>query len=98
MFFFAALSLLLATGGIAINVEDGGDGLVVDTEGNLVVTFDSDTCDMTSIKYKDVEYQHPTDFSHLASGLGSGTSVEHETIGTSGPLEDIRIPHAPQAL
>ncbi|KAL5343157.1 hypothetical protein BJX70DRAFT_394168 [Aspergillus crustosus] len=48
--FASGLSLLLATGTLAITVEDGDDGFV-ETGGDLVVTINSE-CDFTSIKYQ----------------------------------------------
>ncbi|BCS19875.1 uncharacterized protein APUU_20307A [Aspergillus puulaauensis] len=83
MLFFSGLSLLLATGALAISVDTGNGTLVVDTGGDLVVTFNSDDCDITSIKYQGTEYQNEPNYSHLASGLGSGTSVEYDTIDDS---------------
>ncbi|KAF2186131.1 polysaccharide lyase family 4 protein [Zopfia rhizophila CBS 207.26] len=74
------LPLLLVTGAIAISVKTGTGTIIVDTDGDLVVTFDSDNCDMTSIKYKGTEYQTQTAYSHLASGLGSDASVKYKTI------------------
>ena len=78
---FKAISLLLV-GVIAINVRNESDALIVETGAGLDVTFETESCDITSLKYKGAEYQSQLAYSHLASGLGSDAVVKYDIAGT----------------
>ncbi|KAI1432200.1 polysaccharide lyase family 4 protein [Xylaria sp. CBS 124048] len=77
------ISSLLACAGIvhAITVTSSTNSYVVDTASadDLVVTISRSTCDITSLKFYGTEYQYQSTYSHIASGLGSGTSVSYTT-------------------
>jgi rhamnogalacturonan endolyase len=92
MLFTSGLTLLFATSVMAISIKSESGKLKVDTGGNLVVTFDSENCDITSIEYKGIDYQSQLAYSHLASGLGSDASVEYDTIGMFDYVS-AHIPH-----
>lgn len=49
---------------------------------SFIVTISRTNCDITSIKYRGVEYQYQSTKSHIASGLGSAT-VSATTINSS---------------
>ncbi|KAH8428609.1 uncharacterized protein LDX57_006305 [Aspergillus melleus] len=65
-----------------LTVDETDDGIVVDTEseGGFKVTIDS-SGSITSLVYGGEEYQYASTGSHIASGLGSGTTVNHTTEG-----------------
>ncbi|GAW11332.1 hypothetical protein ANO14919_006760 [Xylariales sp. No.14919] len=77
------LSFLFAWAGVVcgITVTKSGSSYVVDTASsyNFIVTIDGSTCDITSLKFYGTEYQYQSTKSHIASGLGSGTSVSYTT-------------------
>lgn len=60
-----------------ITVTSSSASYVVNPESsyNFIVTISRSTCDITSLKFYGNEYQYQSQFSHIASGLGSGTSV-----------------------
>ena len=72
---------LLLVGATAIGVRNESSAIVVESGAGLNVTFDSNNCDITSLKYKGVEYQSQLAYSHLASGLGSDATVEYDLVG-----------------
>ncbi|KAI1368354.1 polysaccharide lyase family 4 protein [Xylaria arbuscula] len=76
-------SSLIAWAGVVqgITVTSSGSSYVVDTASsyNFIVTISSSTCDITSLKFYGTEYQYQSTGSHIASGLGSGTSVSYTT-------------------
>ncbi|KAI1819172.1 polysaccharide lyase family 4 protein [Xylaria intraflava] len=67
--------------GHAITVSSSGGSYVIDTESSddFVVTISTSTCDITSLKYDGTDYQYKSTYSHIASGLGTGTSVSYTT-------------------
>ncbi|OJJ04187.1 hypothetical protein ASPVEDRAFT_172117 [Aspergillus versicolor CBS 583.65] len=75
-------TLLSAALVAALTVEETDNGIVVDVEGDdgFVVTIDS-TGSISSLQYRDTEYQYAETLSHIASGLGSDTTVSHTTEG-----------------
>lgn len=77
---FSLLCLWLATVG-AITVTTSSSSYVVDTGSsyNFVVTISRTNCDITSIRFYGSEYQDQGTFSHIGSGLGSGTAVSGQT-------------------
>ncbi|CAG8275876.1 unnamed protein product [Penicillium nalgiovense] len=79
LFWTAVLSAALVAG---LTVKETDDGVVVDVEGDdaFVVTIDN-TGSISSLHYRDSEYQYSGTLSHIASGLGSGASVTHTTEG-----------------
>lgn len=76
----AAAAFPFTVAGLAVDETD--DGIVVDTEGEsgIKVTIDS-TGSITSLVYQGEEYQSSDKGSHIASGLGDGTTVTHTTEG-----------------
>ncbi|KAI1818202.1 polysaccharide lyase family 4 protein [Poronia punctata] len=76
-------SFLLTWAGVVcgISVQSTGSSYVVNTGSsyNFIVTISSSTCDITSLKFYGNEYQYQKTGSHIASGLGSGTSVTYST-------------------
>ncbi|KAI1171790.1 polysaccharide lyase family 4 protein [Nemania sp. FL0916] len=64
-----------------ITVTSTSSSYTVDTASsyNFVVTISRSTCDITSLKFYGIEYQYQSQGSHIASGLGSGTSVSYTT-------------------
>ncbi|KAJ2988580.1 hypothetical protein NUW58_g3894 [Xylaria curta] len=64
-----------------ITVTTSSSSYVIDTASsyNFVVTISRSTCDITSLKFYGKEYQYQSTKSHIASGLGSGTSVSYST-------------------
>ncbi|KAI0164202.1 polysaccharide lyase family 4 protein [Xylariaceae sp. FL1272] len=64
-----------------ITVTSSTASYVVDTASsyNFIVTISRSTCDITSLKFYGTEYQYQSTGSHIASGLGSGTSVSYTT-------------------
>jgi rhamnogalacturonan endolyase len=72
-------SFLFAWAGVVrgITVTTSTASYVVDTASsyNFVVTISRSTCDITSLKFYGTEYQYSATGSHIASGLGTGTSV-----------------------
>ncbi|TGJ88360.1 hypothetical protein E0Z10_g486 [Xylaria hypoxylon] len=76
-------SFLFAWAGVvrAITVTTSTASYVVDTASsyNFIVTIDRSTCDITSLKFYGTEYQYSGTKSHIASSLGSGTTVSYTT-------------------
>ncbi|KAI1751912.1 polysaccharide lyase family 4 protein [Xylaria castorea] len=76
-------SFLFAWVGVVrgITVTTSSASYVIDTASsyNFIVTIDRSTCDITSLKFYGTEYQYSGTKSHIASGLGSGTSVSYTT-------------------
>ncbi|KAL0942869.1 rhamnogalacturonase [Colletotrichum truncatum] len=72
---FSLLCLWLAAV-TAITVTTSTASYVVDTESSyqFAVTISRTNCDITSIKFYGAEYQNQGTFSHIASGLGTGTA------------------------
>lgn len=72
--------------GLAIKVTESSSGLLavdVESAAGFSTAF-NEKCDITSIKYQGVEYQNQDELSHLASGLGDGTSISY-SINGKGP-------------
>ena len=88
MFWTAVLSAALVAG---LTVKETDDGIVVDVEGSdaFKVTIDN-SGSISSLLYREKEYQYSGTLSHIASGLGSGASVNHTTEGSS--LSQIQCP------
>lgn len=61
----------------AITVTSSTASYVVNPESsyNFIVTISRTNCDITSLKFYGTEYQNPSPYSHIASGLGTGTAV-----------------------
>ncbi|KAI0389551.1 polysaccharide lyase family 4 protein [Xylariaceae sp. FL0594] len=76
-------SFLLAWAGVVcgITVTSSSSSYVVDTgsSNSFIVTISKSTCDITSLRFYGTEYQYSKTGSHIASGLGSGTSVSYTT-------------------
>ncbi|KAI8626714.1 polysaccharide lyase family 4 protein [Xylariaceae sp. FL1651] len=76
-------SFLFAWAGVVcgITVTSSSSSYVIDTASSysFVVTISRSTCDITSLKFYGTEYQYQSTGSHIASGLGSGTSVTYTT-------------------
>ncbi|KAI1187600.1 polysaccharide lyase family 4 protein [Nemania serpens] len=83
MLWLTLFSFVLAWAGVVrgITVTTSSSSYVVDTASsyNFIVTIDRSTCDITSLKFYGTEYQYQGTKSHIASGLGSGTSVSYTT-------------------
>ncbi|KAK5631592.1 hypothetical protein RRF57_007306 [Xylaria bambusicola] len=64
-----------------ITVTSSTASYVVDTASsyNFIVTISRSTCDITSLRFYGAEYQYQRTGSHIASGLGTGTSVSYTT-------------------
>ncbi|KAL4945690.1 hypothetical protein BDV06DRAFT_230156 [Aspergillus oleicola] len=79
LFWTAVLSAAMVAG---LTVEETDDGIVVDVEGDdgFVVTIDS-SGSISSLQYRDAEYQYSETLSHIASGLGSDASTSYTTQG-----------------
>ncbi|ACB75491.1 rhamnogalacturonan lyase B N-terminal domain-containing protein [Opitutus terrae] len=76
-------SLLPAAAFGAFGYTDNGTGYVVDTNAGLVFEVSKTNGDIVSIVYNGTEYKSTTGrFSHIASGLGSATTVTPESDGT----------------
>ncbi|RDW93720.1 uncharacterized protein DSM5745_01042 [Aspergillus mulundensis] len=75
-------ALLSAALVASLTVDKTDDGIVVDVEGDdgFVVTIDS-TGSISSLQYRNAEYQYSGTLSHIASGLGSDASVSYNTQG-----------------
>ncbi|KAL6705105.1 hypothetical protein ACN47E_007364 [Coniothyrium glycines] len=74
-FLTGLVTLLLPTTALAAwGYTDDGKAYVIDTNANLVVKVSKTNGDMTSIKYRGVEYNGQSGKnSHVESGLGAGT-------------------------
>lgn len=72
---------------LAITVTSSTASYVVDTESSygMTATISRSTCDITSLKFYGTEYQYSGTYSHIASGLGSGTTVSYTTSGKCLP-------------
>lgn len=81
LFWTTILSAALVAG---LTVDETDNGIVVDVQGDdgFVVTIDS-SGSISSLQYRDTEYQYSGTLSHIASGLGDDTTVSHTTQGTS---------------
>jgi rhamnogalacturonan endolyase len=66
----------------AITVTTSTASYVVNTESDyqFYVTISRTNCDITSLKFYGTEYQNASPYSHIASGLGSGTAVSLSSI------------------
>ncbi|KAL4767696.1 galactose mutarotase-like domain-containing protein [Aspergillus nidulans var. acristatus] len=75
------LSSILVAG---LTVTETDDGITVDVEGDdgFVVRIDS-TGSISSLQYRDTEYQYSGTLSQIASGLGSDASVSAIYMGTN---------------
>ncbi|CBF75026.1 hypothetical protein AN3950.2 [Aspergillus nidulans FGSC A4] len=82
MLFWKVCPLLSAILVAGLTVTETDDGITVDVEGDdgFVVTIDS-TGSISSLQYRDTEYQYSETLSHIASGLGSDASVSYTTQG-----------------
>lgn len=80
-----ALALALPTAAFAaFGYTDNGNAYVVDTAAGLVFEVSKTNGDITSIVYNGTEYKSTTGrFSHIASGLGSATTVTPESDGAT---------------
>lgn len=67
----------------AITVTSSSSSLTIDAGNSygFVTVISKSTCDITSLKYYGTEYQYSGTYSHIASGLGSGTEVSYSTTG-----------------
>lgn len=54
----------------------------------FVVTVSRSNCDITSIKYRGVEYQYQATHSHIASGLGASTVTATTINSTHNPIRE----------
>jgi rhamnogalacturonan endolyase len=73
-----AVVVCFATAGrvfAAFGVTSSGGNYVVDTGAGLVFRVSQSSGDINSIQYNGVEYQSTSKNSHIASGLGSSTTV-----------------------
>lgn len=52
------------------------------SSNSFIVTVSRKDCSITSLKYRGIEYQYKSQTSHIASGLGSGTSVSIATVSS----------------
>ncbi|KAJ8113417.1 hypothetical protein ONZ43_g5159 [Nemania bipapillata] len=83
-------ALLLSTLGFASSVSaafgftKSGNNYVIDTGSSepLVFTVSGTSCDITSIKYRNVELQGQTKGSHISSGLGTATVTVTQVSGS----------------
>ncbi|KAK7420463.1 hypothetical protein QQZ08_010379 [Neonectria magnoliae] len=68
----------------AFGVTESTASYVVDTASSdgFVVTIKRSDCSITSLKYRNTEYQYTSQTSHIASGLGSAT-VSYTTHSTN---------------
>jgi rhamnogalacturonan endolyase len=75
----ALLAAALVSG---ISVDETDDSIVVDVGGDdgFIVTIDS-SGSISSLQYRDAEYQYSGTLSHIASGLGSEASVSYTAQG-----------------
>ncbi|KAL6230479.1 hypothetical protein BDW75DRAFT_244793 [Aspergillus navahoensis] len=82
MLFWKIVPLLSAALVAGLTVTETDDGITVDVQGDdgFVVTIDS-TGSISSLQYRDTEYQYSGTLSHIASGLGSDASVSYTTQG-----------------
>ncbi|KAH8898863.1 family 4 polysaccharide lyase [Thozetella sp. PMI_491] len=83
---FSALSFALSAWPAyvaAITVSTSDSAYTINTESTygFVTTISRSTCDITSLKFNGVEYQYGSTYSHIASGLGTGTAVSYSTNG-----------------
>lgn len=83
-------TLLAATLVTGLTVDETDAGIVVDTgsDDGFVVTIDS-SGSISSLQYRNAEYQYSGTLSHIASGLGSAASVSHTTQGVSSPISQV---------
>jgi rhamnogalacturonan endolyase len=79
----AALLLTSHNAHAAFGVTSSGGYYTVNNGANLVFMIKQSGGDMTSCKYKGVEYQDQTKPSHVESGLGSGASISATTSGNN---------------
>ncbi|KAL4929377.1 galactose mutarotase-like domain-containing protein [Aspergillus undulatus] len=79
LFWTTILSSALVAG---LTVDETDNGIVVDVQGDdgFIVTIDS-TGSISSLQYRETEYQYSGTLSHVASGLGSATEVSYITQG-----------------
>lgn len=88
------LSLILSWSACAaaISVTSSTSSYVVNTEGDdgFIVTISRTTCDITSLVYRGTNYQYSSTGSHIASGLGSGTTVSYSTSGKPSKAETLQ--------
>ncbi|KAL3470856.1 galactose mutarotase-like domain-containing protein [Aspergillus californicus] len=80
MLFWTAVLAAAAVAGLTVDKTD--DGIVVDVESHdsFVVTIDN-SGSISSLQYRETEYQYSGTLSQLASGLGDDTSVTYTTKG-----------------
>jgi rhamnogalacturonan endolyase len=80
---FAVLSLWTTATSAAFGLSQDSSYFTVDagSTNSLVYKVSRSTCDITSILYRGIELQNNNPYSHINSGLGSGTSVSGTTIG-----------------
>lgn len=67
----------------AITVTTATASYTIDTGSSYGFTavISRTTCDITSLKFYGTEYQYSGTYSHIASGLGTGTTVSYKTSG-----------------
>lgn len=89
----AVLSLWTGATSAAFGLTSDSSYFTVDAGSSnpLVYKVARSTCDITSILYRGVELQKNNPYSHINSGLGSGTSVSGTTNGGQWQLMMLRI-------
>lgn len=92
--------LLLSALGLASSVSaafgftKSGNNYVIDAGSSepLVFTVSGTSCDITSIKYRNVELQGQTKGSHISSGLGSATVTVTQVTGSESTVDLEPVP------
>src|SRR6187549_1189511 len=77
--FLALLSAISASA--SFGVFSSGGNYIVDSGAGLVFKVSQSSGDINSIVFNGVEYQSASKNSHIASGLGTDTSVSATTYG-----------------
>jgi rhamnogalacturonan endolyase len=67
--------------GISLTKSDTSYMIDTNNSGGFAVAISRDNCDITSIVFRDTQYQYQSAFSHIASGLGSNATPSYTTTG-----------------
>jgi rhamnogalacturonan endolyase len=85
MFLATLLTFLFAWGtsvlGITVTTSTASYTINTGSSYGFIAVISRTTCDITSLNFYGTEYQYASTYSHIASGLGTGTTVSYTTSG-----------------
>lgn len=86
-----AFTLYISTSLAAFGLNSDSSSYIIDTgsTNSLVYKVSRKTCDITSILFRGRQLQKQAPYSHINSGLGSGTTVSAKVVGGKRNVPDL---------